>query len=344
MIPEDPRVNAISVVDVGSYLPDAVVDLDFFRAEGAGPVPMEDSPLFGPPRLRRHVAPGERAGDLIAAAATPMFERLGIEPDGNVDLLITNVLLPDQLFTGCGAETAHRLGCTPEWIIDLHNGGCASFIYMLKIAQRILAGGGARTALLATVQNSAGQVFSHPAIRQLPHAVVPGDGCGVAYVRAGGEGSEVLGVRTRNTPAVALDLGPSTQDGRAYWAPGEGALDVRFDPAKTADTLALGNRLVPELVTELCADIGIGVDEIDLLITNQPNRIFLRNWRQALDIDADRHLDTFDVFGNLFGAGALVTLDHAVRAGRVRDGDLVVVAGFAHAGDFAAASALRWRA
>jgi hypothetical protein len=67
-------------------------------------------------------------------------------------------------------------------------------------------------------------------------------------------------------------------------------------------------------------------------------------WRQALGLDEDKHLDTFDVFGNLFGAGAPVTLDHAVRAGRLNDGDLVVLAGFAHAGDFAAASALRWRA
>ncbi|WP_245766751.1 3-oxoacyl-[acyl-carrier-protein] synthase III C-terminal domain-containing protein [Streptomyces colonosanans] len=79
-----------------------------------------------------------------------------------------------------------------------------------------------------------------------------------------------------------------------------------------------------------------------MLVTNQPNRIFLKNWRQALKLDEAQHLDTFDRYGNLYGAAVPVTLDRAARAGALRDGDLVVMSGFAHAGDFAAAAAVRW--
>ena len=68
----------------------------------------------------------------------------------------------------------------------------------------------------------------------------------------------------------------------------------------------------------------------------------MSNWREELGVPAERHLDTFDQLGNLYGAGVPVTFAHALRDGRVRDGDLVVLAGFAHAGDFAAAAALRW--
>lgn len=334
-------MRPVSVIGLGSYLPGDPVGAGFFYGDAPPADPLASSPLFRIPRLRHHISRGERAASMIAAAALPMFERLGIAPAA--DILITNVLLPDQLFTGCGAETADLLDWTPDWIIDLHNGGCASFPYMIKLAGQLIQSGAAETALIANVQNTAGQIFTQSEIRARAHAAVAGDGCGVAYLAAGDQ-APVLGVEIRNIPAYARDLGPSTSDGRRYWEPGAGQLDVKFDERKGAEIIARGNSLVPELVTELCKRIDLSPGDIDVLITNQPNRIFLRTWREALGVGAQRHVDTFDLFGNLYGAGAPVTFHHAVRDGRVRDGDLVVLAGFAHAGDFAAAAAVRWAA
>ncbi|WP_418303256.1 3-oxoacyl-[acyl-carrier-protein] synthase III C-terminal domain-containing protein [Mycobacterium kansasii] len=70
--------------------------------------------------------------------------------------------------------------------------------------------------------------------------------------------------------------------------------------------------------------------------------MFLRNWREALELADERHLDTFDACGNLFGAGIPVNLDRAITTGRVAAGAVVMMAGFAHAGDFAGAAAMRW--
>lgn len=339
--PSAAGVQPVGIAGTGSYLPHEPISLDTYVAAGLQLTPMDNGPLFRAPTLRHHIEPGERAAELVERAAAPMFERLGIDPARDVDLLITNVLLPDDLFTGCGADAAARLGIAPEWIVDLHNGGCASFQYMLKIASSIMAGSGARGALIANVQNTAGQIFDLPGNRFKSHGVGAGDGCGVAYVTAGAE-HRLLGVRTRNTPATARDLGMATPDGRRYWQSGDSVLDVQFDAAKTKETLDLGNRLVPEVVRELAEQCGFAVEDIDVLITNQPNRIFLRNWRTALGLDATRHLDTYDRFGNLYGAGVPVTLHDAVTAGRIESGALVVMAGFAHAGDFAAAAAFQW--
>lgn len=96
------------------------------------------------------------------------------------------------------------------------------------------------------------------------------------------------------------------------------------------------------MITDLCRRLGVATGDIDVLVTNQPNRTFLRNWREALQLPAERHLNTFDQYGNLFGAAIPITLDRAIRSGQVKDGDLVVVGGFAHAGDFAGAAAVRW--
>ena len=70
------------------------------------------------------------------------------------------------------------------------------------------------------------------------------------------------------------------------------------------------------------------VDNIGLLVTNQPNRVFLRNWREALELPAERHRDTFDECGNLFAAGVPVMfLDPATpwlsQVGAVGGGRLV---------------------
>jgi len=78
------------------------------------------------------------------------------------------------------------------------------------------------------------------------------------------------------------------------------------------------------------------------LVTNQPNRIFLRNWREALELPAERHVDTFDECGNLFAAGIPVNLERAIGTGRLAAGGVAMLAAFAHAGDFAGAAALRW--
>ncbi|WP_307821694.1 3-oxoacyl-[acyl-carrier-protein] synthase III C-terminal domain-containing protein [Streptomyces coffeae] len=335
--------SSIGMVGTGNYLPHEPISLESYVEAGLELSPMDNGPLVRAPQWRHHVAPGDRASEMIERAAAPMFERVGVDVR-DVDVLITNVLLPDDMFTGCGADTAHRMGMSPEWIIDLHNGGCASFQYMLKLVGSIMATEGARTALIANVQNTAGQIFAQEGNRFKAHCVAAGDGCGVALVTAepGPDTPRLLGTCTRNTPATARDLGMATSDGRHHWQTGDSVLDVQFDAAKTKETLELGNRLVPELVRELSEQCAFGIDEIDVLITNQPNRIFLRNWRNALGIDAERHIDTYDRFGNLYGAGVPVTLHEAVTAGRIKPGNLVVTAGFAHAGDFAAAAAFRW--
>ncbi|WDZ86439.1 3-oxoacyl-ACP synthase III family protein [Micromonospora cathayae] len=331
------RPLPVSLVDVGSYLPERLVTADFYGGEDDA---LSASAMFRSPRHRRHVAPGETAVDMIEKAARPVLERAAARGDGPVDVLLTNVQLPDLPWTGAGAAVAHRLGQDPGWVLDLHNGGCVSFVHLLRTARQILRTGEARSALICCVQNTAGQMFAQSEVRRRSHASVPGDGCGVGYLRVGDE-SPILDVEVRNVGEYAADMGVRLED-RRYWEPGHGQLDVAFTPHKVRTIIDRGNALVPEVVGRLCARLGVPTSAIDLLVTNQPNRLFLRHWRDALGLDPARHPDTFDEYGNLFGAAVPVTLAEALRQGRPHPGDLLVLAGFAHAGDIAAAAAVRW--
>jgi 3-oxoacyl-[acyl-carrier-protein] synthase-3 len=250
--------------------------------------------------------------------------------------------VPDEAFTGSGAEVARRLGCRPRWVLDLHNTGCVSFIYMLALARRLLEPGRGG-ALLCNVQNAGGRVFSQPGLRLKPHAPVPGDGAGVGYV-ACGQGAPLLGLELRVQPEFASDMQARAADGRRYWQPGDSPIDLTFDEPRVAAIISRGNRVVPEVLAAACARAGVRPAELDLLVTNQPNPIFLRNWREALELPVERHHDTFARYGNLFGAALPINLEDAIAQGKLRPSGLLGLAGFSHAGDYAAGAVLRWPA
>jgi 3-oxoacyl-[acyl-carrier-protein] synthase-3 len=255
--------------------------------------------------------------------------------------LITHIQLPDMPFYGAGGGIAHRLGMRPSWVLDLHNGGCAAFVLGLKVARQLLAAGEGRTALIAIAQNAAGQVFDQPGVRTMAQASVPGDGAAVGLVTLS-DHSPILDVECRTYGEYAGDMTYITDPPRKWWQPGPGEGCIGFTESKITKVLARGNREVPEVALAVCDRIDVAPKDIGLLVTNQPNRVFLRNWREALEIPSERHRDTFDECGNLFGAGIPINLDRAISDGQVEAGEVVLMAAFAHAGDFAGAAALRW--
>lgn len=329
-------MTEISLLGVASYLPERIVTNDFFAPGTDARVGM-----FKAPRVRRHVSSDETAAQMIEQASKRLFERLALDPARDVDILFTNVAVPDQAFTGCGAEVAKRIGAKPRWVIDLHNTGCVSFVYMMELAALLMSSSDAKGALLCNVQNAAGRVFSHPEVRGTAQAPVPGDGCGVGYV-ARGSVAPVLAVVHECRGEFASDMTASGEDGRRYWEPGESPIKLGFTEKRVAAIIERGNRIVPEIVKRACHSAGVSSRDIQLLVTNQPNSIFLRNWREALELAPEQHHDTFAELGNLFGAAIPINLEDALAHEKLAPGDLLALGGFSHAGDYAAAAIIRW--
>ena len=331
---------AVSLLDVSTYLPGEPIGADYY-AQFAGSDDLRDNLMFRAPKFRHHVAPDETAIDMVERAAAGIVDRHGSDVLANVDVLITHTQLPDVPFYGSGGAIAHRLGMRPGTVIDLHNGGCAAFVLGLKLARTLIAAGEGRTALVAVVQNAAGQVFEQPSVRRKAQAAVPGDGAAVGLVTASDE-SPILDVECRTYGEYAGDMTIAIDPPRKWWQAGPGEGYIGFTEGKITKVLARGNRQVPEVAYAVCDRIGVAPRDLDLLVTNQPNRVFLRNWREALELPDSRHVDTFDDCGNLFAAGIPVNLDRAIGSGVLTKGDVVMMAAFAHAGDFAGAAAVRW--
>nr|WP_090279347.1 3-oxoacyl-[acyl-carrier-protein] synthase III C-terminal domain-containing protein [Mycolicibacterium komanii]CRL75232.1 3-oxoacyl-ACP synthase [Mycolicibacterium komanii] len=330
----------VSLLDVSTYLPGEPIGAEYY-AQFAESDDLRDNLMFRAPRFRHHVAPDETAVDMVERAAAGLIERHGQDAVAGADVLITHTQMPDVPFYGGGGAMAHRLGMKPSWVLDLHNGGCAAFVLGLQVARQLLSSGAGRTALIAVAQNAAGQAFDQPGVRRKAQAAVPGDGAAVGLV-ALSEQSPILDVECRTYGEFAGDMTVTSDPPRKWWQPGPGEGYIGFTESKITKVLARGNRQVPEVSYAVCDRIGIKPPDLDVLVTNQPNRVFLRNWREALELPADRHVDTFEECGNLFGAGIPINLDRAIGSGRLESGEVVLMAAFAHAGDFAGAAAVRW--
>ena len=331
---------SVSLIDVSTYLPGEPIGADYY-AQFAESDELRDNVMFRAPKLRHHVAPDESAIDMVERAAQGLIERHGHDVIEGTDVLITHTQVPDMAFYGEGGGIAHRLGMRPSWVLDLNNGGCAAFVLALNVARKLLSSGEGHTALIAIAQNAAGQFFDQPRVRRKAQSAVPGDGSAVGLVRLSDQ-SPILDVECRTYGEYAGEMTLSYDPPRKWWQAGPGEGSIGFTEHKITKVLARGNRQVPEVALAVCDRISLPAKDIDLLVTNQPNRAFLRNWREALELPAERHRDTFDECGNLFGAGIPINLDYAISDGQVKAGDVVMMAAFAHAGDFAGAAAVRW--
>ena len=337
-------MTAVSLVGVASFMPERIVDNDFFRAARRAHHDGEiasGGQMFHGPKLRRHVKDGEGPVEMIARATQTLRERIDMRPARDIELILTNVTCLDIPFAGCGAAVAHEIGATPSFIVDLHNSGCVSFVYMMALARSLMASTGAKTALLCNVQNAAGRVFGQEGNRHRAQAAIPGDGCGVGYLVANSE-SPVRSVITRSYGEWANDMRVVNEAGNSWWEPHSTSFYIDFTEERIGEVFRRGNALVPAIVRDACTAAEITPAQIGVLVTNQPNTIFLRNWREALEVPKERHVETFGEYGNLFGAAIPVDIERALTDGKLKRGDYLALGGFSHAGDYAAAAIVHW--
>src|SRR6202051_1704536 len=281
----------VSLTDISTYLPGDPIGADYY-ANFAGSDDLAANLMFRAPKFRHHVGPDETATDMIERAAEGIIERHGRDIIESADVLITHTQVPDMAFYGAGGGIAHRLGMRPSWVLDLHNGGCAAFVLALKVARQLLASGEGHTAVIAIAQNAAGQVFDQPGVRRKAQSSVPGDGAAVGLVTLSDE-SPILDIECRTYGEFAGDMTLAVDPPRKWWQPGSGELHIGFPESKITKVLAQGSRPVHEVAYAVCDRIGMKPKDLDLLVTNQPNRVFLRNWREPLELPKGRHVATF---------------------------------------------------
>jgi len=299
------------LLGVGSYLPERVVT----NAELAVQVDTSDEWIVARTGIReRHVAgEGEKTSDLAIVAARNALEASGRTAD-DIDLIIVATTTPDLTFPATAARVQAALGVTKGAAFDLQ-AVCSGFIFALSTADNSLVRGQAKCALVIGAET-----FSR---------IVDWEDRATCVLFGDGAGAVVLEAQERDDHRGVIAAFLRT-DGRMH-----DLLYVDGGPSQTGTTgkvRMVGNAVFRNAVEhisgamlEACALAGVTLDDVDWFVPHQANQRILDGVARKLGIDVNKVISTVALHGNTSAASVPLALDVAVRDGRIKKGDLVLM-------------------
>ena len=319
------------IIGSGAALPDNIVTNDDIAGQGVDTSDAWIRERTGI-RERRIARPGEKTSDLALAASRAALIDAGIDAN-ELDLIICCTTTPDETFPAVATIIQSRLGMMHGAAFDLQ-AVCSGFIYGLSVADAMIRAGQARTVLLIGAETMSRLLDWGDRTT----CVLFGDGAGAMVLQAyDGTGTNAdQGVL--NTKLFS--------DGRLH-----DMLYVDGGPSSTGTTGHLrmqGKEVFRHAVTNIAAAItasadaaGIPISAIDWFVPHQANQRILDGTAKRLGIDPDKVISTVAVHGNTSAASVPLALETAVRDGRIKRGDLVLLE--AMGGGFTwGAALLRW--
>ncbi len=290
---------------------------------------------------RHHVDEGVGSSDLAVEAARRAIADAGIDP-ATIDFIIAATLSPDHYFPGIGVLVQAKLGLGPIGALDVRN-QCSGFIYALSAAdQYIRAGTYKRILLVAAEVQSTNLDFSD---RGRDMSVLFGDGAGAIILEPNGEddGRGILSTHLYSDGNFASLLWmekPSPKDNPTFRK--DFIDEGRFFPKMDGRNVFVNAcQRMPEAVRAGLEANGLTIEDVDHLIPHQANDRISLMVAKGLRIPVEKVVRNIDRVGNTTAASIPIALDEAVKAGRIKRGDLVALTSFGSG--FTWASALcRW--
>lgn len=268
---------------------------------------------------RRHIAaPGTTTFELATNAARSALDAAGITAK-DLDMIIVGTSSPDGPFPSIACRIQNELDAPGAVAWDML-AACTSFMYGLSVADSFIATDRADNVLVIGAE-----VLS----RMLDYssrgtAVIFGDGAGAAVVRPAPKGAGFL----------SWCLGA---DGRGYAQVTAGNIEKGAYAAKDAqpyiemvgpDVFKFAVDIFIRQANEVCDTAGVAMEEIDLWVPHQANFRIIDAAARRIGLPLDRVAINIDEYGNTSSASIPIALEEAVRKGRVKSGDHVLLAGF----------------
>ena len=304
------------IAGIGSFLPEKVVsnkDLEKI---------MDTSDEWIQERTgikRRHIAgEGQTTGSMGLEAAKRAMAMAGVGAD-EIDLIILGTATPDKVFPSTACIVQRRLGAKGGPAFDVH-AACSGFLYGLDLANRFIQTCGAQKAL----------VIGSETLSRITNwedrgtAVLFGDGAGAVvleasdepgimstHIHANGEYEELLHVQ--QGVSIGYDI---TRKGEAFIEMNGNAVFKRA--VATFDSIA----------RETIADLDGHIDDIDWFVPHQANMRIIKAAARKIGLPMERVIATVDEHANTSSASIPLAIDQAVKDGRIKRGDTLLLAAF----------------
>jgi len=317
-VPAAPRRSAYSrITGTGSYLPPRRLSNDDMVAMlGARGVETSNAWIVERTGIRaRHFADdGVNASDLALHAARHALEAAGRKAD-EIDLIIVATSTPDMVFPSTASILQHKLGVHGCAAFDMQ-AVCSGFVYALAVADAMVRAGSARCALIV-----GSEVFSRILdFNDRTTCVLFGDGAGAVILEA----SETPGILATDMHADGRHLGILCTPGTVASGQVSGTPLLKMDgPA----VFKLAVSVLESSARAVLEKAGLTESDLDWLVPHQANIRIMQGTARKLKLPLEKLVATVDEHGNTSAASVPLALDVAVKSGRVRRGDTVMLEG-----------------
>jgi 3-oxoacyl-[acyl-carrier-protein] synthase-3 len=262
-------------------------------------------------RTRYIAGEGETTSSLATEAARKAIEAAGIVPS-DIGLIILATATPDQTFPASATIVQTALGIDDCVSFDVQ-AVCSGFLYALSVADSMIRGGTANHALVIGAETFS-RILDW---EDRTTCVLFGDGAGAIVLKAEEGTRGVLATKLhadgRHNQLLYVDGGPSTTQ------------TVGKLRMKGQDVFRHAVTNLAQVLREVMDAAGLTVDDIDWVVPHQANRRILDATARKLSLPAERVIVTVDQHANTSAASVPLALDVAVKDGRIKRGDLLVL-------------------
>jgi 3-oxoacyl-[acyl-carrier-protein] synthase-3 len=262
-------------------------------------------------RNRYIAADGETTGTLATDAARAALSHAGIDAL-EIDLIVLATATPDQTFPSTATKVQAALGINDCIAFDVH-AVCTSFLYALSVADSMLRSGNARKALVIGAETFS-RILDW---EDRATCVLFGDGAGALVLTAEETDRGILSTKLhadgRHNDLLFVDGGPSTT----------GTVGKLRMKGREVFRHAVVN--LAQVLNEVLSDAGLTAAEVDWVVPHQANARILDATAKKLGLPSEKVVVTVDRHANTSAASVPLAFDTAVKDGRIKRGDIVVL-------------------
>lgn len=281
---------------------------------------------------RRHVVKGsgETTTTMGVKAAKIAIERAKIDKD-DIDFIVFATISPDYYFPGPGVALQKELGLKTIGALDIRN-QCSGFVYALSVADQYIKTGMYKNILIVGAELQSKGIDISTRGRNV--AVIFGDGAGAAIVSRETDTTKgVLSTHLHSEGEHALELSVAAPGMGTKWVTD---ILAENDPEDVSYYPYMNGQFVfkhavtrfAEVINEGLEANNLKVSDIDMLIPHQANLRISQYIQKKFDLSDDQVFNNIQKFGNTTAASIPIALTEAWELGKIKSGDIVVLAAF----------------
>ena len=273
-------------------------------------------------RQRRKAAPGEYTSQFGVCASREAIERAGIEP-AEIDLILCATVTPDQILPSTACLIQAELGAHNAAAMDVV-AACSGFLYGLSLAEAMIGGGQSRYSLVIGAEI----LTRYVDYTDRSTCVLFGDGAGAAILGPVENGRGILAARIRSDGRYEEQLyapGGGTKGGFSAETIARGD---HFFKMKGNELFKVAVRSMTDISRQVLAEAGLKTEDVKLFIPHQANQRITDAVASKLNVDSSLVYSNIAMHGNTSSASIPIGLDECIEAGRVQEGDVILMASF----------------